>query len=167
MGKLDDDKFKILFIINALNLLPALQSTISELLQSSPSITSTDVKNRVIQEEQLLACHERLGLPLAPGLVNNTALTAITNKPWPICANCKHANHCTEFCIAVMYMPPRDRQTARRAEKSRAEEWTKSEDGITETMAGPNRVYTHFVSTSPSESEQDDAAAIGFMRSHD
>jgi len=48
MGKLDDDKFKILFIINALNSLPTLQSIISELLQLSPSITSTDVKNRVI-----------------------------------------------------------------------------------------------------------------------
>jgi len=100
MGKLDDDKFKILFIINALDSLPALQSTISELLQSSPSITSTDVKNRVIREEQLLAHRERLGLPLAPGLVDNTALAAVTNKPRPICANCKRANHHTEFCIA-------------------------------------------------------------------
>ncbi len=70
----------------------------------------------------------------------------------------------------VTYAPARDRQTAKRAGKSRAEEadeWIKSEDGITETMTGPNGVYTRFVSTSPPESEQDDAAAIGFMRSHD
>jgi len=58
---------------------------------------------------------------------------------------------------AVTYMPPRDRQTARRKKKARAEEWIKSEDGITEKMTGPNGVYTRFVSTSPPESEQDDA----------
>src|SRR6266702_6504737 len=58
---------------------------------------------------------------------------------------------------SVTYMPPRDRQTAKRKQKTRAEEWIKSEDGITETMAGPNGVYTRFVSTSPPESEQDDA----------
>jgi len=51
--------------------------------------------------------------------------------------------------------------------KSSAEEWIKSEDGITETMAGPNGVYTRYVSTSPPESEQDDAAVIGYMQSHD
>ncbi len=59
--------------------------------------------------------------------------------------------------VSVTYMPPHDRQTARRAGKSRAEEWTKSEDGITETMTGPNGVYTRFVSTSPPDSELDDA----------
>ncbi len=58
---------------------------------------------------------------------------------------------------SVTYMPPRDRQTARRTGKSRAEEWIKSEDGITETMTGPNGVYTRFVSTSPPDSELDDA----------
>ncbi len=58
---------------------------------------------------------------------------------------------------AVTYMPPRDQQTARHAKKSSAEEWTKNEDGITETMTGPNGVYTRFVSTSLPENEQDDA----------
>src|SRR6266702_3965987 len=67
----------------------------------------------------------------------------------------------------VTYTPPHDQQTARRKQKARAEEWIKSEDGITETMTGPNGVYTRFVSTSPPESEQDDAASIGYMRSHD
>jgi len=60
-------------------------------------------------------------------------------------------------CYFVTYMPPRDRQTARRKAKTRAEEWITNEDGITETMTGPNGVYTRFVSTSPPESEQDDA----------
>ncbi len=75
-----------------------------------------------------------------------------------------------ESSESVTYTPPRDRQTARRAGKARAEEadeWIKSEDGITETMTGPNGVYTRFVSTSPPESEHDDAAAIGYMRSRD
>src|SRR6266702_62136 len=67
----------------------------------------------------------------------------------------------------VTCAPARDRQTAKRAGKARAEEWIKNEDGITETMTGPNGVYTRFVSTSPPESEQDDAAGIGFMRSHE
>ena len=69
--------------------------------------------------------------------------------------------------VCVTYMPPRDRQVAKRRGKARAEEWIKSEDGITETMTGLNGVYTRFVSTSPPESEQDDAAAIGYMRSHE
>ncbi len=59
--------------------------------------------------------------------------------------------------VIVTYMAPRDRQTARRAGKARAEEWIKSEDGITEMMTGPNGVYTRFVSTSPPDSELDDA----------
>ncbi len=63
----------------------------------------------------------------------------------------------------VTCVPARDRQTAKRGQKARAEEWIKSEDGITEMMTGPNGVYTRFVSTSPPESEQDDAAMIGFM----
>ncbi len=67
----------------------------------------------------------------------------------------------------VTYPPPRDQQTARRAGKARAEEWIKSEDGITETMTGPNGVYTRFVSTSPPESEHDDAASIGYMQSQE
>ena len=67
----------------------------------------------------------------------------------------------------VTCAPARDRQTAKRKQKARAEEWTKSEDGITETMTGPNGVYTRYVSTSPPTSEQDDAASIGYMRSHD
>ncbi len=66
---------------------------------------------------------------------------------------------------SVTCAPARDRQTAKRGQKARAEEWIKSEDGITETMTRPNGVYTRFVSTSPPESEQDDAAMIGFMRS--
>ncbi len=66
----------------------------------------------------------------------------------------------------VTCAPARDRQTAKRKQKARAEEWIKSEDGITETMTGPNGVYTRFVSTSPPESEQDDAAVTGFMQSH-
>ncbi len=64
---------------------------------------------------------------------------------------------CPELCRDVTYMPPRDRQTAKRKEKACTEEWIKSEDGITEKITGPNGVYTRFVSTSPPESEQDDA----------
>ncbi len=57
----------------------------------------------------------------------------------------------------VTYAFPCNRQTAKCKQKACAEEWIKNEDGITETIAGPNRVYTRFVSTSPPESEQDDA----------
>ncbi len=55
----------------------------------------------------------------------------------------------------VTCAPARDRQTARRAEKSRAEEWIKNEDGITETMTGPNGVYVRFVSAPADDEEQD------------
>jgi len=59
--------------------------------------------------------------------------------------------------LCVTCAPARDQHTAKRKQKARAEEWIKSEDGITETMTGPNGVYTRFVSTSPPENEQDDA----------
>jgi hypothetical protein len=101
MGQMDDDKLKIILIINSLDPLPQLQSTINELLQSSPTITLTDVKQRVIHEEQLLIRREKMGIPLGSNPVENSALATVTGKSsCPICANCKCPNHQTEYCIA-------------------------------------------------------------------
>ncbi len=61
------------------------------------------------------------------------------------------------FTFPVTYQAPRDRQTAKCKKKASAEEWIKSKDSIMETMTRPNGVYTQYVSTSPPESEQDDA----------
>ncbi len=67
-----------------------------------------------------------------------------------------------------MLPAPRDRQTARRQRKAEdADIWIKSKDGITEKMTGPNGVYVRYVSTSPPESEQDDAVRIGVAWSRD
>ena len=50
----------------------------------------------------------------------------------------------------VTLLPPRDLKTCWLEKKAEdAEEWIKSEDGITEKMTRPNRVYTQYVSTSP------------------
>src|SRR6266702_679518 len=100
MGKMDNDKLKIILMINALEQFPQLQLTINELLESSPSISSADIKNRILREEQLLLHREKLGLSLAPSGSDNTALTTVTNRTRPICANCKCMNHRSEFCIA-------------------------------------------------------------------
>jgi hypothetical protein len=101
MGQMDDDKLKIILIINSLDPLPQLQSTINELLQSSPTITSTDVKQCIIREEQLLIRREKMGIPLGSNPVENSPLAAVTHKSNPpICANCKRPNHRTEYCIA-------------------------------------------------------------------
>ncbi len=48
-----------------------------------------------------------------------------------------------------------------RKQKARAEEWIKSEDGITETMTGPNGVYVRFVSAPADDEEQDYAVQAG------
>jgi len=100
MGKMDDDKLKIILMINALKQFPQLQSTINELLESSPSISSADIKNCILREEQLLLHREKLGLSLTSSGSDNTVLTAVTNRTRLICANCKRTNHRSEFCIA-------------------------------------------------------------------
>ncbi len=68
--------------------------------QSSATISSSNIKDCVLHEEQLLQCHKHLGIPLTSGSGESTALTTTTNKPRPVCANCKHNNHHTKFCIA-------------------------------------------------------------------
>src|SRR6266702_4378670 len=62
---------------------------------------------------------------------------------------------------SVTCAPARGRQTAMRKQKARAEEWIKSEDGITETMTGPNGVYVRFVSAPADDEEQDYAVRAG------
>ncbi|KAH9004081.1 hypothetical protein EDB86DRAFT_3072421 [Lactarius hatsudake] len=94
MGKMDDDKLKIILIMNALKTLPQLQYIIDELLESSPTITSADIEGRIRREEQLLWHREKLCLS------DNTALAAVANKTRPTCANCKRPNHRPEFCVA-------------------------------------------------------------------
>ncbi len=52
---------------------------------------------------------------------------------------------------------------AKRKQKARAEEWIKSEDGVTERMTGPNRVYIRYVSAPADDEEQDYAVRAGAM----
>jgi transposase InsO family protein len=98
MGKMDDDKFKIILILNALGThFQRLQTSITDMLES-PSINSADIKKRIVREEQLLISREKHGHTPA---ADNTALAAITNnKPKTPCSNCKRTNHRTECCIA-------------------------------------------------------------------
>ncbi|KAH9037138.1 hypothetical protein EDB84DRAFT_1560688 [Lactarius hengduanensis] len=77
MGKMDDDKLKILLYINSLDPLPQLQSAVNEML-SNTSVTSTDVKERVMREEQLLQRREQLGIPLASVNTAEANLAAIS-----------------------------------------------------------------------------------------
>lgn len=104
MAKNYDDKLKIILIFNALDTFSQLQSTIDEMLASNPAITSVDVRERVLREEQLLSHREELGLPLIPNKWDNNALAAVANRatnPRPVCANCKRKNHGTEFCTSL------------------------------------------------------------------
>ena len=95
MGRLDDDKLMIIYIMNALgDSYAALQSTINGMLENT-SLTSLDVENKVLQEEDLISYREKDNAPS-----ENTALAAVTNKcERPLCANCKQPGHRTEFCI--------------------------------------------------------------------
>ncbi|KAH9065806.1 hypothetical protein EDB87DRAFT_1679512 [Lactarius vividus] len=94
MGEMDEDKLKIVLIMNALKSLLQLQYAIDELLESSPTIRSADIKGCILREEQLLRHREKLGLG------DSIALAAVANKTRPICANCKRSNHRPEFCVA-------------------------------------------------------------------
>jgi hypothetical protein len=93
MGKMDDDKLKIILIVNALaDHYHGLQSTITTMLQN-PAVTSEDVKKRILMEEEILSSRRS---------VETTALAAVMSRNnRPICSNCKHPNHCTEYCIAA------------------------------------------------------------------
>ena len=95
MGKMDESKLQIIWTLNALNDCHALQTLINDLLESS-STTYADVKRRILREEEVAI---RRG-QYTPN-VDNTALVATTGKNnKPICANCKRANHRTEYCIS-------------------------------------------------------------------
>ena len=96
MGKMDESKLQIIWTLNALNDCQTLQTSINDLLEN-PSTTYTNVKRCMLREEEV-AIHQGQYTPNA----NNTTLVTITGKNnRPICANCKHPNHCTEFCILV------------------------------------------------------------------
>ena len=74
----------------------ALQLTINSMLENI-SLTSLDIKNKVLQEEDLITFCEKDNAP-----PKTTTLTAVTNKQErPICMNCKQPSHCTEYCIKV------------------------------------------------------------------
>ena len=89
----------IIYIMNALGNNPsynALQLMTSGMLENT-SLTSLNVKHKVLQEEDLIAFQEKDNAP-----PENTTLTAVTNKQErPICTNCKQPDHHTEFCIKV------------------------------------------------------------------
>ena len=96
MGKMDKTKLQIIWTLNALNECQTFQSSINDLLENS-STTYADVKQRILREEEVAIRHGQY----TPNS-DNTALLTISNKNnRPICANCKHANHCTEFCIST------------------------------------------------------------------
>ena len=98
MGKMNDDKWMSILIMNALgDHCPRLQTIIGDMLEK-PDVTSEDVKNRVLREEQLLLHREKQDLT---NVSESTSLASVSNKKnRPICSNCKRPNHRTEFCIS-------------------------------------------------------------------
>ena len=83
MGKMDDDLLLIILILNALGGdYTRLQTSVIDMLQN-PLTTSADIRARLYREEQTIA------------------LGFVTGNPTrPVCANCKSANHRTEYCIS-------------------------------------------------------------------
>ena len=93
---MDESKLQIIWTLNALNDCQTLQTSINDLLENA-STTYTDVKQRILREEEI-AIRRGQYTPNA----DNTDLVAVTgNNNRPLCANCKHANHRTKFCISV------------------------------------------------------------------
>ena len=83
MGEMDDDLLLIILILNALGGdYTRLQTSVIDMLQN-PLTTSADIRARLYREEQTIA------------------LGFVTGNPTrPVCANCKSANHRTEYCIS-------------------------------------------------------------------
>ena len=96
MGKMDETKLQIIWTLNALNECQTLQSSINDLLENS-STTYADVKRRILREEETAI---RRG-QYTPNSDNTALLTVSNRNNRPICANCKRANHRTEFCIST------------------------------------------------------------------
>ena len=140
MGRLDDDKLMIIYIMNALGDNPsynALQSTINGMLENT-SLTSLDVENKVLQEEDLITfCEKDNALP------KNTALAAVTNK-WerPICANCKQPGHHTEYCIKAGGQMAGKTLEEARAAQSAARTLQKSCNNCGNTTPAPSQANT-------------------------
>ena len=94
MGKMDESKLQIIWTLNTCNDYQTLQTSFNDLLEN-PSTTYTNVKRRILREEEVAICQGQY-TPNA----DNTALVAVTGKNYrPICTNCKGPNHCTKFCI--------------------------------------------------------------------
>lgn len=132
MGKMDDDKLKIILIMNALsNNCKMLQTAVNEMLQN-PLTTSVDIMNRILREEQLLIRNT--------GLTETTTLAATnTRSARPICANCKHPNHRSKFCIA-----PGGAMTGKTIDEARA-----AQDAAHSTQRGNNRPCGNRISGLP------------------
>lgn len=98
MGKLDDDKLMIIYIMNTLgNSYMALQLTINRMLENI-TLTSLDIEKWVLTEDDLISYQEKTN-NTAP---ENTTLAAVSNKQEKtLCTDCKQPGHHAKFCIKV------------------------------------------------------------------
>src|ERR1700677_1089862 len=91
MGPLTDDQLLCIFVLNSLRVNhPRMQTSLNDML-ANPLTTSTDIRNRLEQEDQTAG-------------TSDSALAAVTSKakpPRPLCANCRTLGHRTEYCIAA------------------------------------------------------------------
>jgi hypothetical protein len=94
MGKIDPDQLLTILLLNALGShYSRLQTSINNLLQNLLT-TSRDVRNHLLIEERTILLHNKQG-------TENIALAAVAKPTRPVCSNCKHLTHCTEYCISA------------------------------------------------------------------
>ncbi len=102
MGEMDDDKLKILLYINALvghNL--HLESIVNDMLDT-PGITSSDVRAKILREEQFIKCQPQANAGTTsdamalPGTSTSNASVARTRLS---CTTCNRLGHLAKFCV--------------------------------------------------------------------
>jgi hypothetical protein len=164
MGQLKlDDIFSVL-ILNALskNFGP-LQYSINSAASSS-NFNSEMLANRILDEDALIRRRVETGQPAnpygpSPTLSGSSAFGAFrtqSRSPRPVCANCKRANHTTDFCISpggkMASRSIEDAITAQRASQPRSQTPRDSQNN-----RPPGRAHTqsaHITTSTPTPTPQ-------------
>ena len=143
MGRLGDDELLSMFVLNGLrNHFPRLQTSINDMMMN-PSNSSTDVRARLLQEEQT---------NLTEISSENTAHAAISSKPpRPVCSNCKCPGHRADFCISPGgLMAGKTIEEARAAQEAARSVHRNATNRVRPSQNPSNTANTASVQTAPS-----------------
>lgn len=104
MGKIDNDRWLTLGLINALwddDRFTYLLSTI-QIMSTQPGFCSKSVVRLILDNERFFAQpHTKQSLSSQPSALSRAAASPMANMRRSRCSNCKRSNHSTDYCIAL------------------------------------------------------------------